>query len=99
MLRQPYSRRDYYSVAHPILIEFGDFSAVPQPAAPCPTEISQITAAGGDIKFAWMPHLVPGDLYRGSPGPIFGNDHMIMLDNNNLQIADILIGWAASRGL
>jgi hypothetical protein len=59
---------------------------VPQPAAPCPTEISQITAAGGDIKFAWMPHLVPGDLYPGSPGPIFGNDHMIMLDNNNLQI-------------
>ena len=83
----------------PILIEFGDFSPVPQPAAPCPTEISQITAAGGDIKFAWIPALTPGSLYEGSPGPIFGNDHMIMLDNNNLQIADILIGWATSRGL
>jgi hypothetical protein len=57
------------------------------------------TAAGGDIKFAWIPHLVPNDLFPGSPGPIFGNDHMIMLDNNNLQIADILIGWATSRGL
>jgi pimeloyl-ACP methyl ester carboxylesterase len=83
----------------PILIEFGDFSPVPQPAAPCPTMMSQITAAGGDIQFAWIPALTPGSLYPGSPGPIFGNDHMIMLDNNNLQIADILIGWATSRGL
>ena len=61
--------------------------------------MSQITAAGGDIKFAWMPALTPGFLYPGSPGPIFGNDHMIMLDNNNLQIADILIGWLNSRSL
>ena len=83
----------------PILIEFGDFSPVPQPAAPCPTMINQITSAGGDIRFMWPPALTPGSLYPGSPGPIFGNDHMIMLDNNNLQIADILIGWATSRGL
>ncbi len=83
----------------PILIEFGDFSPVPQPAAPCPTMMSQITAAGGDIKFAWIPALTPGSLYPGSPGPIFGNEHMIMFDNNNLQIADILIGWINSRGL
>jgi hypothetical protein len=82
-----------------MLIEYGDFSPVQQPAAPCPQEISQIIAAGGDIKFAWIPHLVPGDLYPGSPGPMTGNDHMIMIDNNNLQIADILIGWATSRGL
>jgi pimeloyl-ACP methyl ester carboxylesterase len=77
----------------PILIEFGDFSPTPQPAAPCPTEIQQITAAGGDISFAWIPFLTPNSLYPGSPGPIKGNDHMIMLDNNNLEIADILIGW------
>ena len=83
----------------PILIEFGDFSPVPQPAAPCPTMMNQITAAGGDIKFAWIPQLTPGSLFPGSPGAITGNDHMIMLDNNNLQIADILIGWATSRGL
>jgi hypothetical protein len=88
------------TLAHiPILIEFGDFSPVQQPAAPCPTEIQQITAAGGDIKFAWMPHLTRNSLYRGSPGPIFGNDHMIMLDNNNLDIAQILIDWATSRHL
>ena len=83
----------------PTLIVFGDFSPVPQPAAPCPTMMNQITAAGGDIKFAWLPALTPGSLYPGSSGPIFGNDHMFMLDNNNLQIADILIGWATSRGL
>jgi len=83
----------------PILIEFGDFSPVTQPAPPCPTMMSQITAAGGDIQFAWIAALTPGSLYPGSPGPIFGNDHMIMLDNNNLEIADILIGWATSRGL
>jgi pimeloyl-ACP methyl ester carboxylesterase len=83
----------------PTLIVYGAFSPVPQPAAPCPTMMNQITAAGGDIKFAWLPDLTPGSLYPGSPGPIFGNDHMFMLDNNNLHIADILIGWATSRGL
>jgi hypothetical protein len=61
--------------------------------------IDQITAAGGDIRFMWTPALTPGSLYPGSPGAIFGNDHMIMLDNNNLQIAQILIDWATSRGL
>jgi hypothetical protein len=83
----------------PIYIQYADFSPVPQPAAPCPQEISQITAAGGDIEFAWIPNLTPNSLYPGSPGPIYGNDHMIMFDNNNLQIADIIIGWINSRGL
>ena len=55
--------------------------------------IDQINAAGGNVRFAWLPALVPGSLYKGSPGPITGNDHMVMLDDNNLQIADILIGW------
>ncbi|WP_174513481.1 hypothetical protein [Methylocella tundrae] len=88
------------TLAHiPILIEYGDFSAVPQPAAPCPTEIQQITAAGGDIKFAWLPALKPNSLYRRSPGPITGNEHMVMLDTNNLQIAQIIIDWLSSRGL
>jgi hypothetical protein len=82
----------------PMLIVIGHFVAPALPAT-CNTEISQIIAAGGDIKLAWLPQLTPGSLYKGSPGPITGNDHMIMLDNNNLQIADILIGWATSRGL
>jgi hypothetical protein len=82
----------------PILIVSGDYTSV-QPSASCQTEIQQITGAGGDIKYARLPSLTPGSLYPGSPGPIFGNDHMMMLDNNNLEIADILIGWATSRGL
>jgi hypothetical protein len=83
----------------PILIVVGDYMTAPQPAAPCPQEISQITAAGGDIKFASLPDLTPGSLYPGSPGAIHGNEHMMMLDNNNQQIAQILIDWASSRGL
>jgi hypothetical protein len=83
----------------PIIIEYGDYSAVPQPAAPCPDMINAITAAGGDIKFAWLPHLSPGSLYPGSPGPITGNEHMVMLDNNNQQIAQIFVDWLTSRGL
>ncbi len=83
----------------PILIMYGDYSAVPQPAAPCPTEIQQITNAHGDIKFASLPDLTPGSLYPGSPGAIYGNEHMMMLDNNNQQIAQIIIDWASSRGL
>jgi hypothetical protein len=83
----------------PILIEYGDYAPSDPRAGACTTEINQITAAGGDIKFAWLPQLTSGSLYPGSPGPIFGNDHMVMLDNNNLQIADILIGWINSRGL
>jgi hypothetical protein len=88
------------TLAHiPILIEYGDFSAVPQPAAPCPTEIQQIQSAHGDISFAWLPALAPNALYHGSPGPILGNEHMVMLDNNNLDIAQIIINWLSSRGL
>jgi pimeloyl-ACP methyl ester carboxylesterase len=83
----------------PILIIYGDFAATSPITTSCQTEISQITAAGGDIHFAWLPNLTPGSLYSGSPGPITGNDHMMMLDNNNQQIAQIIIDWAASRGL
>ena len=49
--------------------------------------IGQITAAGGDIRFAWLPQLVKNSLYQGSPGPIRGNEHMVMLDKNNQDIA------------
>jgi len=85
---------DVDTLAHiPMLIVYGDYSSQPRPATTCQTEIDQITAAGGDIKYAWLPALVPNDLYPGSPGPIFGNEHMMMLDDNNQRIADILIGW------
>jgi hypothetical protein len=88
------------TLAHiPILIEYGDFAATPQPAAPCPMMIQQITAAGGDIEFAWLPALTPNSLFKGSPGSITGNEHMVMLDNNNLEIAQLIIDWLSSRGL
>jgi hypothetical protein len=88
------------TLAHiPILIEYGDFSAVPQPAAPCPTEIAQIRAAGGLIKFAWLPHLTPNSLYPGSPAGITGNDHMVMLDNDNTDIAQIIINFLSAHNL
>jgi hypothetical protein len=83
----------------PILIVYGDYANGSPITTSCQTEINQITAAGGDIKFAWLPQLSPGSLYPGSPGPITGNEHMMMLDNNNQQIAQILIDWATSRGL
>jgi hypothetical protein len=76
----------------PILIVEGDYTAPTTPAS-CQTEMNQINGAGGDMSFARLPSLTAGSLYPGSPGPIFGNEHMMMLDNNNLQIADILIGW------
>jgi hypothetical protein len=83
----------------PILIEEGDFYATPRPVAPCPQEIQQIKDAGGDISYAHLPDLTPGSLYPGSPGPITGNEHMVMLDDNNQQIAQIIIDWLSSRGL
>jgi hypothetical protein len=52
----------------PIYIQYADFSPVPQPAAPCPQEISQVTAAGGDIEFAWIPNL------RGLPSSVEQQD-------------------------
>ena len=77
----------------PILIIYGDYASS-DPTTSCQTEITQITNAGGDIKFAWLPQLARNDLYPGSPGPIYGNDHMMMLDTNNLQVADLIINWA-----
>lgn len=66
----------------PILIMEADHYPTPRPAAPCPQEIQQITDAGGDITYIHIPDL-----------GIYGNSHMMMLDNNNLQIADIIINW------
>jgi hypothetical protein len=77
----------------PILIVYADYANGTPITSACQTEINQITAANGDINFAWLPQLVAGSLYPGSPGPIFGNEHMMMLDNNNLDLADILINW------
>jgi hypothetical protein len=83
----------------PILVVYGDYANTPQPTQSCIDMMTAINGAGGDMKFASLPDLVPGSIYPGSPGPIPGVEHMMMLDKNNLQVADLLIGWASSRGL
>jgi hypothetical protein len=83
----------------PILVVYGDYPNTPQPPQSCIDMMTAINGAGGDMKFASLPDLVPGSIYPGSPGPIPGVEHMMMLDKNNLQVADLLIGWASSRGL
>jgi hypothetical protein len=45
--------------------------------------VEQLTEAGGNATFLSLPD----DL------GIHGNSHMLMMDNNNLDLADILINW------
>lgn len=66
----------------PILILEGDHYPTARPVEPCPTEVAQITAAGGDITYIHLPAM-----------GIYGNSHMFMQDNNNIEIADIMIEW------
>jgi hypothetical protein len=48
----------------------------------CITAIDAVQKAGGKAKFVLLPET-----------GIKGNSHMMMMDKNNLQIADLLIGW------
>jgi len=66
----------------PILIMVGDHFTTPQPSASCIAMQKQINDAGGDMTFVALPAL-----------GIHGNSHMFMQDNNNLQVADIIISW------
>jgi pimeloyl-ACP methyl ester carboxylesterase len=73
----------------PILVVFGDHldtpnSVVNWPAAfsDCQAFIARVNAANGNAQM-----LHPADL------GIHGNSHMIMLDKNNLQIADLILKW------
>jgi len=77
----------------PILIVAGDFYTVPQPPAACVTMMDQINGAGGDMKFAHLPALTRNSLYPGSPGPMPGVEHMMMIGTKNIEVADLLIGW------
>jgi hypothetical protein len=61
--------------------------------------MDQINGAGGDMSFAHLPALTPGSLYPGSPGPMPGIEHMMMIGTKNIEVADLLIGWLTSRGL
>jgi hypothetical protein len=44
--------------------------------------VDAIKAADGTAKFLYLPAL-----------GIKGNSHMLMMDKNNGQIADLIIGW------
>ncbi|ACK49896.1 conserved hypothetical protein [Methylocella silvestris BL2] len=49
----------------------------------CKATVNSFKSAGGDATFLSLPD----DL------GIHGNSHMLMMDNNNLQLADILLKW------
>jgi hypothetical protein len=66
----------------PILIVVADHFSTPQPTPACVTEMQQIDGAGGDMTFISLPAI-----------GIHGNSHMMMLDHNNLQVADVIIEW------
>jgi len=48
----------------------------------CSSTVDALRTAGGTGKFMLLPDL-----------GIKGNSHMMMMDKNNLQIADLVIGW------
>ncbi len=48
----------------------------------CKALIAKIKAAGGNATMLHPPEL-----------GIHGNSHMVMLDKNNLQIADLILKW------
>jgi pimeloyl-ACP methyl ester carboxylesterase len=50
----------------------------------CNQSVNAINAAGGTAKFLDLPAM-----------GIKGNSHMLMMDKNNLQIADLMISWLA----
>jgi pimeloyl-ACP methyl ester carboxylesterase len=73
----------------PTLIVYGDHlsGGFVKSYADChDTYMPQIVAAGGDITFVSLPDM-----------GITGNSHMMMLDRNNLDIADIIMGWIDSH--
>jgi hypothetical protein len=66
----------------PILIVVADHYPPPNPPTACVTEMQQINSAGGDMTFISLPNV-----------GLHGNSHMMMLDRNNLQVADVIIRW------
>jgi hypothetical protein len=74
----------------PVLFIFGDHLAGSDISAPlwtgnvtaCKKVTKQINAAGGNAQFWELPKL-----------GLHGNSHMLMMDRNNLQIADLILQW------
>jgi pimeloyl-ACP methyl ester carboxylesterase len=79
----------------PILIMFGDhlgdvkgrFGSVwTTNFDTCNKFVQQVTDAGGDARMMYLPKM-----------GIKGNSHMLMQDKNNLQLADLILGWIDDR--
>ncbi len=81
----------------PILVVFGDhLKSVPTgirhmeywqiPFDACQAFIKRVNGAGGNTEMLFLPD-------RG----IRGNSHMIMQDKNNLQVADLILGWIKTK--
>ena len=72
----------------PTLIVFGDYTEGSngpnndERRKLCNDSVAAINGAGGTAKFMYLPAL-----------GIKGNSHMMMMDKNNLQIADLIIEW------
>jgi hypothetical protein len=75
----------------PTLVMFGDHLGDVQGGGPanwqasldgCNKFVDQLKAAGGDAVMMHLPKL-----------GIKGNSHMLMQDKNNLQLADLILGW------
>ncbi|HEX5226153.1 MAG TPA: hypothetical protein VFW44_00505, partial [Bryobacteraceae bacterium] len=75
----------------PILVMFGDhlsdvtgpFASIwPMSLDSCNEFVKQVNAAGGDAQMMDLPKM-----------GIKGNSHMLMQDKNNLQLADLILGW------
>ena len=68
----------------PVLAVWGDFkdAFIDRGLTQCGNLVSRATAAGGKAKLLHLPE-------EG----IAGNSHMLMMDRNNLKVADRIIGW------
>lgn len=72
----------------PLLTIFGDFfdagegTEWPVHMAECVKTVAFIKAAGGTAENIYLPD-----------SGVHGNSHMLMMDVNNLQIADIILAW------
>jgi pimeloyl-ACP methyl ester carboxylesterase len=74
-----------------LLTMFGDFFGSnvgdwPGRMAECADTVTRIKAAGGIAENIYLPD-------RG----IRGNSHMLMMDLNNQQLADMILGWLARK--
>jgi pimeloyl-ACP methyl ester carboxylesterase len=89
-LTVPLTQEQINSLARiPTLILYGDHlsGGFLRSYADChDTYLPQIIAAGGDITFVSLPDM-----------GIVGNSHMMMLDKNNLEVADVVIDWIAKH--